>query len=77
MTSWQKFKLAANNSVALSTTAAAVGAAFSQAIDSPSGYHQGAEGYGKRFGADMARAASDNMFGTFLLASALRQDPRF
>jgi hypothetical protein len=78
LTSWQKFKLAANNSVALSTiAAAAVGAAFSQAIDSPSGYHQGAEGYGKRFGADMARAASDNMFGTFLLASALHQDPRF
>ena len=25
----------------------------------------------------MARAASDNMFGTFLLASALHQDPRF
>ena len=78
LSSWQKFKLAANNSVALSTIgAAAIGAAFSQAIDSPSGYHQGAEGYGKRFGADMARGASDNMFGTFLLASALHEDPRF
>ena len=78
LSSWQKFKLAANNSVALSTIgAAAVGAAYGQAINSPSGYHQGAEGYGKRFGADMARAASDNMFGTFLLASALHQDPRF
>ncbi|RZU41666.1 hypothetical protein [Edaphobacter modestus] len=74
----QKFKLAANNSVAMSTIgAAAIGAAYGQAIDSPSGYHQGAEGYGKRFGAEMARAASDNMFGTFLLASALHQDPRF
>ena len=78
ISSWQKFKLAANNSVALSTIGAAViGAAFGQAINSPSGYHQGAEGYGKRFGADMARAASDNMFGTFLLASTLHQDPRF
>lgn len=78
LSSWQKFKLAANNSVALSTIgAAAIGAAYGQAIDSPSGYHQGAEGYGKRLGADMARAASDNMFGTFLLASALHQDPRF
>jgi len=77
-TSWDKFKLAANNSVALSTIAAAVlGAAVSQARDTPSGYHQGWEGYGKRLGANMARATSDNMFGTFLLASALHQDPRF
>lgn len=78
LSSWQKFELAANNSVALSTIgAAAIGAAYGQAVNSPSGYHQGAEGYGKRFGADMARAASDNMFGTFLLASVLHQDPRF
>ena len=78
MTSWQKFKLAANNSVALSTiAAAAAGAAYGQAVNSPSGYGQGAEGYGKRFGADMARTASENLFGTFLLASALHQDPRF
>ena len=78
LTSWQKFKLAANNSVALSTiAAAAAGAAYGQAINSPSGYEQGAEGYGKRFGAGMARTASENMFGDFLLASALHQDPRF
>ncbi len=78
LSSRQKFELAANNSIALSTIgAAAIGAAYGQAINSPSGYHQGAEGYGKRFGADMARATSDNMFGTFLLASALHQDPRF
>jgi len=78
LSSMQKFKLAANNSVAMSTIgAAAIGAAYGQAINSPSGYRQGAEGYGKRFGADVARAASENMFGTFLLASALHQDPRF
>ncbi len=75
---WQKFKLAANNSVALSTFGAAlIGAAFGQAIDSPAGYGQGGEGYGKRFGADMARASSGQMFGTFLIASATHQDPRF
>jgi len=78
LTSWQKFKLAANDSVALSTIAsAAAGAGYNQAVDRPSGYGQGAGGYGKRFGAGMARSASDNMFGTFLLASALHQDPRF
>jgi len=71
-------KLAANNSVAFFTVSAAlIGAGFDQAINSPSGYGQGAEGYGKRFGANMGRAASANVFGTFLLASAMHQDPRF
>jgi hypothetical protein len=74
----QKFKLAANNSVSVSTIAQALLAAgFSQAIDSASGYGQGVEGYAKRFGADLARSASANLFGTFLIASALHEDPRF
>jgi hypothetical protein len=76
--SWQKFKLATNNSVALSTIGQAlIASGYDQAVNRPSGYHQGWDGYGKRFGADMARSASDNLFGTFLLASALHQDPRF
>jgi hypothetical protein len=75
---WQKFKLATNNSVALSTIGQAlIASGYDQAVNRPSGYHQGWDGYGKRFGADMARSASDNLFGTFLLASALHQDPRF
>lgn len=78
LTSWEKLKLAANNSVALSTIGAAlVGAGYGQAINSPSGYGQGGSGYGKRFGAGMARGASNNVFGTFLIASVLREDPRF
>ncbi len=78
LTSWQKFKLEANNSVAFSTIVSAAGAAaYGQAVNSPSGYGQGAEGYGKRFGAEMTRNASENLFGSFLLASALHQDPRF
>lgn len=78
LTPWDKFKLAANNSVSLSTIgAAAIGAGFGQAIDSPGGYGQGAEGYGKRMGANMARAASSNLFGGFVLASVLHEDPRF
>jgi hypothetical protein len=73
-----KFKLAANNSISLSTVGASLtGAAYGQAIDSPAGYGQGGEGYGKRFGANMARAASNNLFGTFLIASVLHEDPRF
>ena len=64
----QKFELAANNSVGLATIGGAlIGSAYNQAIDSPSGYGQGGEGYAKRFGSDMARAASINMFGNFLV----------
>jgi hypothetical protein len=76
--SWGKFKLAANNSVALSTIGAAlISSAYGQAINSPAGYGQGGEGFGKRFGADMARAASANIFGTFMIASLTHEDPRF
>ena len=78
LSSWGKFKLAANNSVSLATVGAAlIGGAYGQAINSPSGYGQGGSGYGKRFGSGMARAASDNMFGTFAIASLLHEDPRF
>jgi hypothetical protein len=74
----EKFKLAANNSVALSSwIAAGLSAGINQARDEPAGFGQGGEGYGKRYGAAMARRASSQMFGTFLLASALHQDPRF
>ncbi len=78
LSSWEKFKLASNNTVAIPTVATALLAAgFSQAIDKPAGYHQGMAGYGKRFGADMARVASTNLFGTFLIASVTHEDPRF
>lgn len=78
LTPGQKFELAARNSVSVSAfLSAGAGAGITQALDTPSGFGQGAEGYGKRFGAAMARTASSQMFGTFLLASALHQDPRF
>jgi hypothetical protein len=75
---WQKFKLAANNSVSLATIGSdLLGAAYGQAINSPSGYGQGGDGYGKRVGAELARSTSSNFFGTFMLASMLHEDPRF
>lgn len=78
LSSWNKCELAANNSVAVSTIGGAlVGAAFGQVRNRPAGYGQEFGGYGKRFGADMARAASYNLFGTCLLASVTHQDPRF
>ena len=74
----EKFKLFVNDSTSPGTfAAAAFGAGIGQAENSPSGYGQGAEGFGKRFGASMARNASSEFFGTFLLASILREDPRF
>jgi hypothetical protein len=74
----QKFKLAANNSVALSSwLAAGLSAGINQAYDRPGGWEEGDEGYWKRFGAAMARRSSSQILGTFALASVLHQDPRF
>lgn len=74
----QKFKLFVNESISPPyILVAALGAGINQARDVPEGYGQGAEGYGKRFGANMARASSQSFFGTFLFASVLHQDPRF
>jgi len=73
-----KFKLFVDNSASVSTlVGSALSAGIGQAENSPRGYGQGAEGYGKRFGASMARTASNEFFGTFVLASMLHQDPRF
>jgi hypothetical protein len=74
----QKFSLFARNSVSpAAIVGSAFGAGIGQATNSPSGYGQGGEGYGKRFGADMATNASSNFFGTFMIASIARQDPRY
>ena len=74
----QKFQLFVDNSVSVdSFTWAVLGSAVGQATDSPTGFGQEWGGYGKRFGSDMARQASGEFFGTFVLASALHEDPRF
>ena len=73
-----KFKLFVDNSISLHALAiGSLSAGVAQAADTPKGYGQGGDGYAKRFGASMARQASSNFFGNFLLASALHQDPRF
>jgi hypothetical protein len=58
----------------------ALGVAFlsgvQQAGDTPD-YGQGAQGYGKRFGANAADGFSDIMIGGAILPSILRQDPRY
>jgi hypothetical protein len=74
----QKFTLFLRNSTSGHIlVGSAANAGLAQAFNWQAGYGQGAEGYGKRFGAYMARTASSNFFGTFLLASTFRQDPRF
>jgi hypothetical protein len=78
LTTWQKFELFGNRSISPETlVTSSVSALYSQARGTPYAYGGGMEGYGKRFGASMARGASNNFFGTFVLASAFHQDPRF
>ena len=78
LTPGEKFRLFGFNTVnPFPIAAAAARAGFSQAIDSNSGFGQGAEGYGKRFGAAYADTATSQFFGTFLFPSILRQDPRY
>jgi hypothetical protein len=74
----EKFKLAVNNSTSISAFLAAnLSAGINQAYDRPAGYGAGTEGYFKRLGAGMARRSSSQIIGTFALASALHEDPRF
>jgi hypothetical protein len=74
----EKFQLFVDNSISVHTiTWAMLGSAVNQADNSPTGFGQGWDAYAKRFGSSMGRQASSNFFGTFMLASALHQDPRF
>jgi hypothetical protein len=50
---------------------------ISQAENSEPGYGQGAEGYGKRYGAAWADGTIENFWTGAILPSLLRQDPRF
>ena len=52
-------------------------AGISQAENSEPGYGQGAQGYGKRFGASFADGTIENFMTEAVLPSILRQDPRF
>jgi hypothetical protein len=50
---------------------------LSQAEDSEPGFGQGAEGYGKRYGAYAADGTIENFFVGAILPSVLHQDPRY
>jgi hypothetical protein len=74
----QKFQLFVDNSISVHTIVwSALGSLIGQADDSPTGYGVGGLGYPKRLGSSLAREASGEFFGTFVIASALHEDPRF
>jgi hypothetical protein len=52
-------------------------AGIDQAADIHQGYGQGAEGYGKRYGADIADTATAEFFGYGVYPSLFHTDPRY
>jgi hypothetical protein len=78
LTSKQKYSLAWKSSID-PVTILAVGffAGVEQATNGFSGYGQGAQGYGKRFGAGFADSLIGNMIGGAVLPAWWKQDPRY
>jgi hypothetical protein len=78
LTAGQKFKVVARGSfdpVQIVWYGALSG--ISQAENSEPGFGQGAEGYGKRYGAYAADGTIENFFVGAIFPSILHQDPRF
>jgi hypothetical protein len=78
LSSKQKFQLAWKTTVDPVTfvlTGAAAG--IQQANNEFSGYGQGAQGYGKRYGASYADLVTGTFIGSAILPSILKQDPRY
>ena len=74
----EKFMLSVENSLSTFTVVGtAAGAGLGMAMDTNKGYGQGAEGYFKRWGAGMAFSSSNQLIGTFAIASLIHQDPRY
>ncbi|MGH9711704.1 MAG: carboxypeptidase-like regulatory domain-containing protein [Candidatus Acidiferrales bacterium] len=78
LTSRQKFHLAWRVSID-PVTFGMIGAiaGIQQASDQLGGYGQGAQGYGKRYGANYADATIGTFMGSAILPSLLKQDPRY
>jgi hypothetical protein len=78
LTSKEKFLLALKATTdPVSVAAVSVIAGVDQAADRFSGYGQGAQGYGKRYGASYANFNSGLWIGGAVLPSILKQDPRY
>ena len=78
LTAKQKFKLALRTVVDPFTLVFVGGAAgVEQAQNHFAEYGQGAQGYGKRFGAGYADTVAGTFVGSAILPSLLKQDPRY
>lgn len=78
LTSRQKFRLAWRTSIDPVTFGlSAIVAGVEQATDAYPGFGQGAEGYGKRFGANFADSFTGAMLGGAVFPVLFRQDPRY
>lgn len=78
LTTKQKFHLAWKSTldpVNLVLTAAVAG--VQQATNAYKEYGQGAQGYGKRYGADFADSLTSTYIGSAVLPSVFKQDPRY
>ncbi len=78
LTTRQKYQLAWRTSidpVTWAMTGAIAGG--EQASNTFAGYGQGAQGYGKRFGANYTDAFTSTMIGGAILPSLFKQDPRY
>jgi hypothetical protein len=78
LTSKQKFKLAWRSTIdPVTFLITGVTAGIEQSDGQFSGYGQGAQAYGKRFGAAYADTVTGTFIGSAILPSFLRQDPRY
>jgi hypothetical protein len=78
LTTRQKYQLAWKTSIdPVTWLMTAVVASGEQASNTFAGYGQGAQGYGKRFGANYADGFTDTMIGGAILPSLFKQDPRY
>lgn len=74
----QKFDLAFHSVTdPMSFLGAGIGAGIEQANNAYPGYGQGAQGFGKRYGAAYADEISDRMVSSAILPSLFHQDPRY
>jgi hypothetical protein len=78
LSSKQKFALAWKTTVdPVSFALIGVIAGIQQSQNDFSGYGQGIQGYGKRYGASYANFVSGTFIGSAILPSVLKQDPRY
>ena len=78
LTPHQKFHIFVQQTYSIYTVAnTAFDAGWAQLTDDWPAYGQGAEGYGKRYGALLANHEAGSFFENFLFPTVLRQDPRY